>query len=193
MRSRTSQPPAERSVNFPRGRGQFGGGAGQPLGCPMNRSYLKRNLLMLKSESQSKLSQSRRKIRAVIPALCLLTALLTLPSLASAQANFTLQAAPFAPEAVAPGGVSSSNITVGTVNSFNGTVTFSCQVSPSNLTSPPVCLVSPATVTAPASATATITTTGLTSTVGYTITITGTGTPGTQTTPPLQLTVLAVT
>ncbi|MGC1452672.1 MAG: hypothetical protein WA830_21795 [Candidatus Sulfotelmatobacter sp.] len=129
----------------------------------------------------------------MIPALCLLTAWLTLPSLASAQANFTLTAAPFAPEAVAPGGVSSSNITVGAVNSFNGDVTLSCQVSPSNLTSPPACTVSPATVTAPASATATLTTTDLTSTVGYTVTITGTGTPGTQTTPALQLTVLAVT
>ncbi len=48
-------------------------------------------------------------------------------------------------------------------------------------------------MTPPASATATITTTGLTTTVGYTITITGTASTGTQTTPALQLTVLAVT
>jgi hypothetical protein len=160
----------------------------------MNRSYLK--LLMWKSESsQPESSPSRRKIRtghSGIPVLCLLAAVLTLVSAAAAQ-NFTLQAAPFSPEAVAPGGTSLSNITVGTLNGFNGTVTLSCQVSPSNLTSTPGCEVSPATVTPPASATATITTTGLTTTVGYTITITGTASTGTQTTPALQLTVLAVT
>ena len=160
----------------------------------MNRSYL--NLLMLKSESsQSRPSQSRQKIRGGrtgILALCLLAAMLSLGSPASAQ-NFTLQAAAFSPEAVAPGGTSSSNITVGVINGFSGTVTLGCSVSPLNLTSTPVCAVSPATVTPPASATATITTTGLTTTVGYTVTITGTATTGTQTAPVLQLTVLAVT
>jgi len=155
----------------------------------------------LKSESlKSKASKSnplQSKFILRIPdwgiaALCLWTALLTLSSGASAQ-NFTLQAASLSPDAVAPGGTSSANITVGTVNGFSGTVDLSCQASPTNLTDTPVCTVSPSTVTPPANASATITTMGLTSTVGYSITITGTASTGTQTTPPLTLTVLAVT
>jgi hypothetical protein len=162
----------------------------------MNRSYL--NLLMLRSESsQSKSLPSKLKIRighATNLALWLLATFLSLPSSASAQADFTLQAAPFSPDAVAPGGTSSSNITVGAINGFSGTVNLTCQVSSTQATtSTPGCAVSPTTVTVPAGATATITTTVQTTTVGYSITITGTGSSGTHTTSPQNLTVLAVT
>jgi hypothetical protein len=152
---------------------------------------------MLKSESlQSKSSKRQVKIRPAqgIWALCLLAAFLTLPWSASAQADFTLQAAPFSPIAVAPGGTSSSNITIGTVNGFSGTVSLTCQVSSTQpTTSTPVCAVSPTTVTPSAGATATITTTVQTTTVSYSITITGTGPSTTHTTAPENLTVLAVT
>jgi hypothetical protein len=183
------------------------------LRCPVNRSYL--NLLMLKSDSskswnlksrfsrpilsKSNLSKPNLKTRSRQPALTILwvtTAFLILLSSASAQ-DFTLQAAPFSPDAVAPGGTSSSNITVGTVNGFSGTVDLTCQVSSTQTTtSPPICAVSPKTVTPPANAAVTITTTAQTTTVGYTITITGTATAApadTHTTPPQNLTVLAVT
>ena len=175
-----------------------GGGAGQPLCCPMNRSYL--NLLMLRSESsQSKSLPSNLKIRighATNLALWLLATFLSLPSSASAQAaDFTLQAGPFSPDAVAPGGTSSSNVTIGAaVNGSSGTVNLTCQVSSTQATtSTPGCAVSPTTVTFPAGATATITTTLQTTTVGYSITITGTDSSGALTTPPQSLTVLAVT
>lgn len=175
-----------------------GGGAGQPLCCPMNRSYL--NLLMLRSESsQSKSLPSNLKIRighATNLALWLLATFLSLPSSASAQAaDFTLQAGPFSPDAVAPGGTSSSNVTIGAaVNGSSGTVNLTCQVSSTQATtSTPGCAVSPTTVTFPAGATATITTTLQTTTVGYSITITGTDSSGTLITPPQSLTVLAVT
>jgi hypothetical protein len=161
----------------------------------MNRSYL--NLLMLKADSQSKLSKDRLKIRAgraTISILWAIPALLALLSSASAQADFNLQAAPFSPDAVAPGGTSSSNITIGADIGFTGTVDLTCQVSsPQTTTSPPACTVSPTTVTPPSSATATITTTGQTTTVGYSITITGTGPSTTHTALAQNLTVLAVT
>jgi hypothetical protein len=161
----------------------------------MNRSYL--NLLMLKSESQSNPSKQKKRIRAAhatLSVLWVMTAFLTLLSSASAQADFTLQAAPFSPDALAPGGTSSSNITIGAINGFSSTVDLTCQVSsPQTTTSTPSCAVSPTTVTPPASATATITTTGQTTTVGYAITITGTGPATMHTTPPQNLTVLAVT
>jgi hypothetical protein len=163
----------------------------------MNRSYL--NLLMLRSESsQSKSLPSNLKIRighATNLALWLLATFLCLPSSASAQADFTLEAGPFSPDAVAPGGTSSSNVTIGAaINGSSGTVNLTCQVSSTQATtSTPGCAVSPTTVTFPAGATATITTTLQTTTVGYSITITGTDSSGTLTTPPQSLTVLAVT
>jgi hypothetical protein len=147
--------------------------------------------------SQYKSSHDNLKIRpthALVSIFLVALVLLIVQSSASAQADFTLQAAPFSPDAVAPGGTSSSNITVGTINGFSGTVALTCQVSSTQATtSTPACAVSPTTVTPPAGATATVTTTGLTTTVGYTITITGTGPSTTHTTPPQSLTVLAVT
>src|SRR6202166_4800626 len=103
--------------------GKFASATGQPLGCPMNRSYL--NLLMLKSESsQSRWSKPKLKIpsrRATISLLWATLAFLTFLSAASAQ-DFNLQAAAFFPDAVAPGGTSASNITIGADIGFTGTV-----------------------------------------------------------------------
>ena len=161
----------------------------------MNRSYLNYNPLMLKSKpSQFEFSKSRRIIPTGITALFLLVALLALTVAASAQ-NVTLQAAPFNPDAVGPGGTTSSTITIGTVNGFSGTVDLACQVTSTQVTvDPPACTVSPSTVTPPASASATITTSGDTTTVAYTVTISGTASSGTQPQPvSLNLTVLAVT
>lgn len=151
---------------------------------------------MLKFESSPlQWMRDRLKIGARhITILCVIATLLTLLASASAQ-DFTLSAAPFSPDAVAPGGVSSSNITVGSQNLFTGTVDLTCQVSSTQTTtSLPTCAVSPSTVTVPANAVATVTTTGLTSTVGYSITVTGTetATSATLTTSPQNLTVLAV-
>lgn len=135
---------------------------------------------------------------ASIGILCLLAAFVSLPSLASAQGTFTLQAPSLSQIAVAPLGSSSADITVGTVNGFAGDVDLSCTVTANTsltVTDPPVCSVSPATVAPPASASATITTQKDTSTVSYNITITGTAPSTGQITnaPPLTLTVLAVT
>jgi len=127
-------------------------------------------------------------------ALCLLAALLTLPSSAQAQGTFTLQASPFSPDAVAPTGTSSSVIAVGSDGGFSGTVNLGCVVSPTNLTDTPACTVSPATVTPPTTASVTITTQSLTSTVAYSFTITGTAPSTGQSVnlPAQSVTVLAV-
>ena len=135
-----------------------------------------------------------------IAALCLMAAAFAFTCFAPAAlaqggtSEFTLTPSSFNPDALAPSGVSSSLIQVGSVNGFSGTVNLSCQVTSQQVaTDPPVCTVSPASVTAPASASATVTTKSDTSTQSYDITITGTGPTTTYTTPPLPLTVLAVT
>jgi hypothetical protein len=119
-----------------------------------------------------------------------------LPAAASAQ-SFTLQAPSLSEVAVDPGGTSSANITVGTVNGFSGTVDLTCQIEPvqaQTIVDLPACTVSPATVTPPANASATITTMGDTSQVRYAVTITGTAASNNQTTTtaPLYMTVLDV-
>jgi hypothetical protein len=132
---------------------------------------------------------------AAIAALSLLIGLLLFAPAATAQGTteFTLNTTSLDPQAVAPGGTSSTSISVGAVGGFSGTVSLSCQVTSNQVTtSPPTCTVSPASVDPPATATATITTTTQTTTVGYGIAITGTATT-TYTAPPLSLTVLAVT
>ena len=149
--------------------------------------------------SEFKVGRIAGRGRIAFVCLAALTALLCgLAPAAIAQngtTEFTLTTASFNPDAVAPGGVSSSLIQVGSVNGFSGTVNLSCQVSPSDssITSPPTCAVSPASVTPPASATATVTTQSTTTTVAYTVAITGTGPTTTYTAPTLPLTVLAVT
>jgi hypothetical protein len=107
--------------------------------------------------------------------------------------DFTLIAAPFSPDAIDPGGNSSSNLTLGTVNGFNSTVTLACSVAPVQTTGTPTCQVSPETVSPPAGAVVTVTTAGGTVVPGlYTVTVTGTG-PTTTHTAQQNLTVLAVT
>ncbi len=155
---------------------------------------------MLKS-NPLKSSLKVRSGYAWIAALCLLAAVVALPSAALAQ--FTLQAGPLSPDAVAPGGTSSSNLTIGTTNGFSGAVNLSCQVTTqaTNVNDAPTCTVNPATVTPPAPAAATITTTASsgtvagTSPVSYSITITGNAPSTAQTTvtPAQTLTVLPVT
>jgi hypothetical protein len=146
--------------------------------------------------SRSEASESQLKLRSVsarILPICLLAALFSLP--ASAQ-DFSLTANPFDPQAVAPGGTSSSSIQIVTNPGFVGPVTFACTVTPPVSIPPadvPVCTISPSTLSGSGGASATITTTGATSTLGYTVTISGTDSSGTQTSPPLGVTVLAVT
>ncbi len=148
---------------------------------------------MLKSEG----SESKLKLwsgRSSIAVLCLLTALLVVP--ASAQVDFTLTADSFSPAAVAPEGTSSSNITIVTSAGFSGAVNLTCTVTPTvqiQSSSFPSCLMSPQSLTGSGGASATITTKKDTPEIGYTVTITGTDATGTQSSPPLGLTVLAVT
>jgi hypothetical protein len=148
--------------------------------------------------SQSLRSNLKLRPRAPRRALWLLVAVAALvasalvPS-AFAQADFTLTAAPFSPDAIDPGGNSSSNLTLGTLNGFNSTVSLSCAVTPTQTTGTPVCQVSPETVSPPSGAVVTVTTAGGTVVPGlYTVTITGTG-PSTNHTAQQNLTVLAVT
>jgi len=150
----------------------------------------------LKSESPNT-GEMLRTGHACMSALCLLAVFLTLPLLASAQ-SFTLQAPSLSEDAVGPGGTSSANITVGTVNGFSGSVDLTCQVTPAQpqtIVDNPVCTVSPATVTPPATASATITTKFDTTQVSYDVTVTGTAASNAQTTttPPLYMTVIDVT
>lgn len=156
---------------------------------------------MLKSDS-SRSQGNTRTATALRQLLWVLAAFLTFLPSAFGQ-DFNLSAQSFYPSAVDPGGTSFSNISVGIVgNSFSGTVSLACQVSPPSDPATglvaPTCNVSPTTVTPAGGATATIitnaTSTQAAATPGlYTMTITGTG-PSTQhTTPELSLTVLAVT
>jgi len=136
-----------------------------------------------------------RIVRASFGGLSLLVTVLTLLASGSGQ-DFTLQMAPFPPPAaVNPGGNSASNITLGTLNGFNGTVDLTCQVTPQP-TPPalsPACEVSPGSVTPPEGATATVTATDSPPAL-YTITVTGTASGTTDSHSAGQsLTVLAVT
>lgn len=151
---------------------------------------------MVKSEgSESKFSLGMRL--AGIPALCLLAIFAASPTKAAAQSSdFTLTTTSLDPQAIVPGGTSSSTITIQPANGFSGTVTLGCTVTAnqSPVTDAPVCTVSPPSVTPPATATATLTSKADTTTVGYSVAITGTDpSGGTLSSPPLGLTVLAVT
>jgi len=154
---------------------------------------------MLRSEwSESKLKSAFG--HHGIAVLCLMAAAFAFTCFAPAAraqggtSEFTLTPASFDPDAVAPGGVSSSLIQVGSVNGFSGTVNLTCQVASQQVaTDPPLCTMSPASVTAPGNVSATVTTLSDTSTQPYNITITGTGPTTTYTTPALPITVLAVT
>ena len=151
---------------------------------------------MLKSES-SPSTLRFRPTRAVLLAVCLLAVCLTLLSSASAQ-NFTLQIGGFNPFAVAPGQTSSASITVGTTNSFSGTVDLTCTVTTNSQQTGivlPDCALSPPSVSPPGGSTLTVNTTtanGVASAGAYIITVTGSanGLPSQSLTQ--SLTVLAV-
>lgn len=150
---------------------------------------------MLKFEGSA--SKRKRWARFIyVPAFCLFALFLVFVPAALAQgtSEFDLSTTSLDPVAIAPGGTSSSTITVTPATGFSGTVSLACQVAATQpTTSTPVCSVSPTPVTPPATATVTITSTAQTTTVGYSVTITGTGPTTTFSAPPLQLTVLAVT
>ena len=154
---------------------------------------------MLRSEwFESRVKSAAGLGRLAVP--CLLAAGLfavfaCTSALAQGTSEFTLTAASFDPDALAPSGVSSSAIVVGlpTPSSPSVTVNLTCQVtSQQPATDTPVCTISPTSVTTPGDAVATITTKSTTTTQAYSVTITGTGPTTTFTTPPLPLTVLAV-
>lgn len=144
----------------------------------------------------------KNKLRARFAVPWLIAAALAIPAMGQQTTYFAVQAAPFSPAAVDPGGTTASNVTISALNGFNGTVNLSCTVSPSSNSSP-ACLVSPPSLTAPAGAAATITTSGTVvngqpaTTPGlYTITIVGTATINGQLvteTATQNVTVLAVT
>lgn len=129
-----------------------------------------------------------RNARVNLPVFCVLIAfLVSLPS-ASGQ-DFTLQAAKFNPFAIAPGGISISNVILSATSTV--TVNLTCQVVGPSGAIPPTCAMSPNPVDAPGSASATITSSGTTTPASYTVTITGTG-PMTSHSAQEDITVLAV-
>lgn len=135
-----------------------------------------------------------RSQRAGMMLLCMCAALVFVPA-ALAQPDFTLTApSSMSPDATAPGGTSSADITMVAASGFVGPVTLGCTVTPNvAITSSyfPTCVMSPATLTASGGASATVTTYLQTPQISYTITFTGTDSSGTQKTQ-LDLTVLSV-
>jgi hypothetical protein len=136
-------------------------------------------------------------VRALFPALLVLAGVLgLLPRAAAQTSEFTLQPSALSPDAVAPGGVSSTSIQVQSQNGFTGTVDFTCQVTSTiTTTDTPVCTVTPGSVTAPGLAIANLTTKATTTQTLYSVTITGTDPASsfTATTGSQNFTVLAVT
>jgi len=141
---------------------------------------------MLRFESLSS-TLRLRNLHGGLPVLLVLILFLGVHPPASAQAGFTLQMTAFSGlGTVNPGGEATSSITLGTVNSFSGTVDLSCQAtSKENITIFPTCEVSPASAAPPASATAivnTVTNTGTATPGLYLITVTGTSSGATPNT-----------
>jgi hypothetical protein len=143
---------------------------------------------MLRFESLSSILRLRNPYGGVPVSLPLIVFLFLgiLPS-ASGQAGFSLQMTAFSGKGtVDPGGEATSSLTLGTVNSFSGTVDLSCQAT-SKETIPifPTCVVSPASVAPPATATAivnTVTNAGTATPGLYLVTVTGTSSAATPNT-----------
>lgn len=109
------------------------------------------------------------------------------------QADFTLTASPPSPFALEPGGKSTSNLTLNTMNSTSGlSVALSCAVTPVQTAATPTCAVSPPSVTTPANPSLTISTAQGTPATLYTVTVTGVG-PSTTHQVIVNISVLAVT
>jgi hypothetical protein len=143
---------------------------------------------MLRFKSLSSILRLRNPHGGVPVSLVLIVFLFlgVLPS-ASGQAGFSLQMTAFSGKGtVDPGGEATSSLTLGTVNSFSGTVDLSCQAtSKETITIFPTCVVSPASVAPPASATAivnTVTNAGTATPGLYLITVTGTSSGATPNT-----------
>jgi len=143
---------------------------------------------MLRFESLSSILRLRNPNGGVPVSLVLIVFLFLgiLPS-ASSQAGFSLQMSAFSGKGtVDPGGEATSSLTVGTVNSFSGTVDLSCQpTSKETITIFPTCVVSPGSVAPPATATAivnTVTNAGTATPGLYLITVTGTSSAATPNT-----------
>jgi hypothetical protein len=124
---------------------------------------------------------TRNNLRARLIAALFLLAAIAVPA-AAQTADFLVQSAPFSPTAVDPGGSTASNLTISSLNGFNGAVDLSCTVSPSSA-SAPACMASPSSLTPPGSAAAALTTFSTTTSTQtatgpglYTITIIGTAT-----------------
>lgn len=135
--------------------------------------------------------------RAGLAAFLVLAAMVTFVPRATAQTpEFTLTPSALNPDAVAPGGVSSISIQVGSQTGFTGTVNLTCQVTSTiTTTDTPGCNVSPGSVTVPGIATANLTTKTTTTQTLYSVTITGTDPANSfsTTTASENFTVLAVT
>jgi len=121
---------------------------------------------------------------------CILGMLVMLALGASAQ-DFTLSMAPFNPDAIDPGGQSSSTVTLVAGTGFTGTVNLTCQVLADPGTTPPVCQMSPASVDPTGTSLATVTSTGTTSKGPFTVVVTGTG-PSTTHQDSKAITILSV-
>src|SRR5882724_4650218 len=147
---------------------------------------------MLKSES-SKSKLKSRSGHAGVSALCLLFGVLILIPAAFGQ-DFTLQMDPFPPpDAIDPGGITATNITLAALNGFNGTVDLTCQItSQPAAPTPPTCQVSPSSVKPAGGASVTVTSIGSTTPTIYSVTVTGTATGAPTHTQSQNLTVLAV-
>jgi hypothetical protein len=145
---------------------------------------------MLRFESLLSILRLRNPHGGIPVSLVWILFLGILPS-ASGQAGFTLQMSTFSGKGtVDPGGEATSSLTLGTSNSFSGTVDLSCQAtSKETITVFPTCVVSPASVAPPASATAivnTVTNAGTATPGLYLITVTGTSSAATPTTETAQ-------
>ncbi len=127
---------------------------------------------MLRSESLK--PKLKWQSRAGIVFLCLVAFPILLP--AAFGQDFTLTMATFpSPGAIDPGGTTAANITVGTLNGFNGTVDLTCLVTSNPVAAePPTCQVSPGSVNPSGGATVTVNSTGTTTPSQYSITVTGT-------------------
>jgi len=130
---------------------------------------------------------------AVLP---LFAIVLSLPTLAFGQGNFTLTATPFQPFAIDQGANSAlSTVTLAAMNGFSSSVSLTCTVAPASTNAPP-CQVSPTTVTPSATASLIVTGTtasGVATPGSYTVTVVGTSTsPAMTAQQTLSVSVLAV-
>ncbi len=144
---------------------------------------------MLRSESSNSRMKSQKRSGSLF--VLSVAAFLTLLPSAFGQ-DFNMTVAPFNPFAVAPGEASSATISLGALNSFNGTVDLTCAITSDTSGTPPTCQISPQSVQPSGGATATITTTGSTTPALYKVAITGTS-PATTITQSQNLTILSVT